>query len=230
MQASNFGGTFDQHFLWNFLWHFHGRCLSTSSIPWCKKVKDDQKLKSRGSCLNQVPPFSPTPIRNDPDVRELSELHQANWHVHQHHIVWKTTFRSGLPQPLSSQKAGATQTETSLLKHYDAGKCVDLLDDYDFPARTITERWTYSRKDFQTMDRTVDFPNFLHFLLSFDQMFGSTAWFSHAWNDFHGVLLWSVSSFPLHSADRPTSISVRVFRFCLFACAFCLFVCLLIFI
>ena len=29
------------------------RCLSTSSIPWCKKVKNDQKLKSRGegSCL-----------------------------------------------------------------------------------------------------------------------------------------------------------------------------------
>ena len=37
-----------------FLWNFHRRCLSTSSIPWCKKVKNDQKLKSRGgggSCL-----------------------------------------------------------------------------------------------------------------------------------------------------------------------------------
>ena len=31
------------------------------------------------------------------------------------------------------------QTETSLLKLYVAGECVDLLDDYDFPARTITE-------------------------------------------------------------------------------------------
>ena len=29
--------------------------------------------------------------------------HQANPHVHQQHIVWATTFRSGLPQPLSSQ-------------------------------------------------------------------------------------------------------------------------------
>ena len=48
MQASNFGGTFDQLFLWIFLWNFHRRCLSTSSIPWCKKVKNDQKLKSRG--------------------------------------------------------------------------------------------------------------------------------------------------------------------------------------
>ena len=50
-----------------------------------------------------------------------------------------------MPQPLSSQKkvdlikAGATQTETSLLKQYVAGERVDLLDDYDFPARTITE-------------------------------------------------------------------------------------------
>ena len=36
-------------------------------------------------------------------------------------------------------EAWATQTETSLLKQYVAGECVDLLDDYDFPARTITE-------------------------------------------------------------------------------------------
>ena len=25
----------------NFLWNFHRRCLSMSSIPWCKKVKND---------------------------------------------------------------------------------------------------------------------------------------------------------------------------------------------
>ena len=40
-----------------FLWNFHRRCLSTCSIPWCKKVKNDQKLKSRGgggSCLNFI--------------------------------------------------------------------------------------------------------------------------------------------------------------------------------
>ena len=54
MQATNFGGTFDQLFLRIFLYNFHRRCLSTSSLPWCKKVKNDQKLKSRGgggSCL-----------------------------------------------------------------------------------------------------------------------------------------------------------------------------------
>ena len=52
MQASNFGSAFDQLFCWIFLWNFHTRCLSTSPIPWCKIVKNDQKSKSRGSCLN----------------------------------------------------------------------------------------------------------------------------------------------------------------------------------
>ena len=51
-QASNFGGTFDQLFLGIFSWNFHRRCLSTFSIPWCKKVKNDQKLKSRGPALS----------------------------------------------------------------------------------------------------------------------------------------------------------------------------------
>ena len=48
MQASNFGGTFDQVFLWIFLCAFHRGCVSAFSIPWCKKVKTDQQLKSRG--------------------------------------------------------------------------------------------------------------------------------------------------------------------------------------
>ena len=48
MQAPNFGGTFDQLFLWIFSWNFYRRCLSTFSTPWCQKVKNDQKLKSRG--------------------------------------------------------------------------------------------------------------------------------------------------------------------------------------
>ena len=39
MQAGNFAGTFDQLFLWMLLWNFHRRCLSPSSIPWCKKSK-----------------------------------------------------------------------------------------------------------------------------------------------------------------------------------------------
>ena len=59
--------------------------------------------------------------------RKLSfHLRQANPHVHQQHGVLATTFRSGSPQPLSSQMV-------------DLVERVDLLDDYDFPARTITE-------------------------------------------------------------------------------------------
>ena len=84
--------------------------------------------------------------RNDELNKTL--FHQANPRVHQQHVVLATTFRSGLPQPLSSQiksfdliKAGATQSETSLLKQHVAGEHVDLLDhdDYHFPARTIIE-------------------------------------------------------------------------------------------
>ena len=47
-------------------------------------------------------------------------------------------FGLGCPS-LYQVKAGATKTETSLRRQYVAGECVDLLDDYDFPARTITE-------------------------------------------------------------------------------------------
>ena len=48
MQVSNFDGAFDQLFLWIYLRNFHGRCLSTLSIPWCKKVKNDQNLNQGG--------------------------------------------------------------------------------------------------------------------------------------------------------------------------------------
>ena len=54
----NFGGIFDQLFLRFFLQNFHRRCLSPFSIPWCKKVKNDQKLKSKGGpALNDWVPF-----------------------------------------------------------------------------------------------------------------------------------------------------------------------------
>ena len=39
IQASNFGGTFHQLFLWIFLWGFHTRCPFTFSTRWCKKSK-----------------------------------------------------------------------------------------------------------------------------------------------------------------------------------------------
>ena len=56
-------------------------------------------------------------------------------HSHSLHVASNTHASNGF----DLIKARATQTETSLLKQYVAGEPVDLLDDYDFPARTITE-------------------------------------------------------------------------------------------
>ena len=50
-QAGNFGSAFDQLFFWIFLWNFHRRCLSTSSIPWCKKSKMT-KTQIKGGVLS----------------------------------------------------------------------------------------------------------------------------------------------------------------------------------
>ena len=48
MRASNFGGTFDQLFLWICSWNFHRRCLSTFSIPRCKKSQKWPKTQIKG--------------------------------------------------------------------------------------------------------------------------------------------------------------------------------------
>ena len=75
MQASNFGGTFDQLFLWIFLWNFHRKCLSTYSILWCKKVKNDQKLKSRGSCQTSYEKVASKPNTVQSTDRQSSRPH-----------------------------------------------------------------------------------------------------------------------------------------------------------
>ena len=47
-QASNFGGTFDQLFLWISFWNFHKKMPLYFSYNMVQNVKNDQKLKSRG--------------------------------------------------------------------------------------------------------------------------------------------------------------------------------------
>ena len=47
MQVSNFDGTY-QRFLWLSLWKFYTRCIATSLNHGARKLKSDQKLKSRG--------------------------------------------------------------------------------------------------------------------------------------------------------------------------------------
>ena len=53
MQASNFGGTFDQLFLWNFFMKFSQKMPLCFFYTMVQKVKNDQKLKSRGPALNK---------------------------------------------------------------------------------------------------------------------------------------------------------------------------------
>ena len=55
MQASNFGGTFAQLFLRIILNDFHRRCISSSSIPWCKKSKKTKNWNQGGPALRQDP-------------------------------------------------------------------------------------------------------------------------------------------------------------------------------
>ena len=50
-QASNFGGTFDQLFLWIFFMRFSQKMPLYFFYTMAQKVKNGQKLKSRGSCL-----------------------------------------------------------------------------------------------------------------------------------------------------------------------------------
>ena len=60
MQARNFGGTFDQLFLWNFFMQFSQKMpLYFFYTMVQKKVKNDEKLKSRG-----VLPFKSLRLRS----------------------------------------------------------------------------------------------------------------------------------------------------------------------
>ena len=51
-RATSMALMINQLFLWTSLCNFQTRCPSTTSIPRSKKVKNDQKLKSRGPALN----------------------------------------------------------------------------------------------------------------------------------------------------------------------------------
>ena len=53
---------------------------------------------------------------------KLTNNHQAKPHVHQQHIVLATTFRSGLPQPLSNQMARRERKPTNMQLHFFASR------------------------------------------------------------------------------------------------------------
>ena len=52
MQASSFGGTFDELFVWIFYALFTEDASQLLPIPWRKNVKNDQKTPIKGSWLN----------------------------------------------------------------------------------------------------------------------------------------------------------------------------------
>ena len=69
MRASNFGSAIDR-LSFEF---FHRTCLSTSSIPWCKKVKNNQKLNSRCPAISAIfSPFNPSGRGLRPDESAIS--------------------------------------------------------------------------------------------------------------------------------------------------------------
>ena len=76
-----------------FLWYSHRRCLFTSAIQWCKKVKNDQKLKSRGPALNQpirlsflctIPSHTLPPLPPNPCQALFVVAPDTLTHIHRH--------------------------------------------------------------------------------------------------------------------------------------------------
>ena len=77
----------------NFLCNFHRRCLSTLSIPWCKKSQNGQKLKSSGSCLKAILVIfgRRALIFNNVCLKALGK--NEKWHHFCAHVQWWSTWR-----------------------------------------------------------------------------------------------------------------------------------------
>ena len=87
-QASNFGGIFDQLFLWIFLWNFHRRCLSASSIPWCKKVKKLPETQIKGGVLPYNQELLEIEKRLCVRLRSAIKTTRENLQIAKHKSVW----------------------------------------------------------------------------------------------------------------------------------------------
>ena len=121
-QVSNFGGTFDQLFLWICLWHFDRRCVSTFSIPWCKKVKNDQKLKSRGSCLkimiSKVLVCTSSPNKSSESAKDHSEsVHNQSTSPVYRYLWALRGSKAWREMPVISRQIGQRHDRTSFDKH-----------------------------------------------------------------------------------------------------------------
>ena len=118
------------------------------SWPWL--ADHDQWSSSTGYCNRRN-------FRGECHFVVIKQIHTFTSNI----LFEQRRFGLGCPSlyqvkwPFDLIKAGAIQTETSLLKQNVAGERVDLLDDYDFPARTITE--TGSFRSFRIIEKCTKF-------------------------------------------------------------------------
>ena len=95
MQASNFGGTFDQLFLWICSWNFHRRCLSTFLYHGAKKSNQG------GPALNQSKALPLSSIFGSPAAhRVLSSCGKQSTLQRRRCASWRRAY----PSPMSKQR------------------------------------------------------------------------------------------------------------------------------
>ena len=125
------------------------RCTGRSTLR--ESRKKPLNILSSGPWTLPCPPPDPEPASFTVLSRRRTEVIKQIHTFTSSMLFWQRRFGLGCPSLYQVKmtwsfwsqndliKAGATQTETSLPKQHAAGERVDLLDDYDFPARTITE-------------------------------------------------------------------------------------------
>ena len=103
--------------IWIFLWNFHRRCLSTSSIPWCKKVKNDQTSNQGGPALSYKTNWSaPRHGNSSPqcDSWELSTVQAEDIWISQCKFSWVRAPSCNLLLSRTNTKKNKTNFPDSL--------------------------------------------------------------------------------------------------------------------
>ena len=118
IQANNFGGTFDNIFLWIFVCNFHTRCLSTFSIPWCKKVKMTKNSNEGGGSPAKAE--SHIRARNPSPTCTVSQLRGYTWTTVITRVinVWPESQKLNLSSSYADSKHRATESGKKLKKYF----------------------------------------------------------------------------------------------------------------
>ena len=163
------------NFSFCFLWNFHRRCLSTSSRPWCKKVKNDQKLKSRGSCLKKLPKMWRLLMRVEKRLVALSLMPEPTRRNVQHlkdypvfqvlffdlrtlAVSWSTWYASAQRAELHDSRTACARVENSKARvpRYEPQNCAHLHID-ELPSGQTNTRWASNRKLKNELRRAYEF-------------------------------------------------------------------------